>query len=115
MHKDRPGDLPATIGKPVATITATHADGVLAYTITTPEADEAVDVGDTLLYEIAKLGSDGVTGSRAVRALVKTSGKTVDVALDDLINKGLVTKFKVKRSWVYCATNEGLDMVESGD
>ena len=82
VHKDRPGDLPATIGKAVAIIQTTHVDGVMAYTITAPEAEEAADVGDTLLFEIAKLGSDGVTGSRAVRALVKTSGKTVDVALE---------------------------------
>ena len=115
VHKDRPGDLPATIGKPVATITATHADGVLEYTITTPDAEEAIEVTDTLLFEIAKLGSDGVTGSRAVRALVKTSGKVVDSALEDLINKGMVSKFKVKRAWVYCATTEGLEIAEGGE
>lgn len=116
-HKDRPGDLPATIGKPVATITAKPVNGVLEYTITAPEKEEtdSAEVADNLLFEIAKLGSDGVTGSRAVRALVKTSGKAVDAALEELINSGMVGKFKTGRAWVYYATTEGLETAAGGE
>ena len=50
------------MGKPVSVITGAHSDGVLTYAINAPD-DKADDTGmaDTLLYEIAKLGADGVT------------------------------------------------------
>ena len=102
------------MGKAVATITGVHQDGVIRYTIEPPGKGDEVDVTDDLLWEIAKLGSEGVTGSRAVRALVKTRGKDVDAALNDLLSSGLVGRFKAGRAWVYHATDEGMFAVEQG-
>ena len=56
-----------------------------------------------------------MTGSKAVRSLVKHKGKTVDIALEDLLKTGLVNKYKVNRSWLYYATAEGLDIAQEGD
>ena len=116
-HKDRAGDLMVSPNKPIATISVSHVGGLLAYTITAPEKDEtdSQEVADNLLYEIAKLGSDGVTGSRAVRALVKHKGKTADIAIEDLLKAGLVDRYKVGQAWLYYATPEGLDIAEGGD
>ena len=116
-HKDRRGDLMVGTNKPVATITAHHVDGVLAYTITAPEREEtdSAEVADNLLFEIAKMGEDGVTGSKKVRSLVKHKGKTADIALEDLMKAGLVDRYKVGKAWLYYATTEGLDIVEGGD
>ena len=108
---------PGFYNKPIATISVSHVGGLLAYTITAPEKDEtdSQEVADNLLYEIAKLGSDGVTGSRAVRALVKHKGKTADIAIEDLLKAGLVDRYKVGQAWLYYATPEGLDIAEGGD
>ncbi len=114
LHKDRQGDLPSVMGKAVATITGVHQDGAIRYTIEPPGKGDEVDVTDDLLWEIAKLGSEGVTGSRAVRALVKARGKDVDAALNDLLSSGLVGRFKAGQAWVYHATDEGMFAVEQG-
>ena len=78
-HKDANGDLPAPLLKKVALVTVTPTeDGLLAYSITKPGQDEDVDVTDDLLYQIAKLGTDGVTGSKNVRALVKAKPESTE-------------------------------------
>ena len=116
-HKDRAGNLMVSPNKPICTITGSYVEGILAYTITAPEKDETdvAQIADNILFEIAKTGSVGVTGSRAVRALVKTSGKTADMALEDLMNGGLVDRYKAGKAWVYYATTEGLDIAQDGD
>ena len=108
-HKDRAGQLMVSPNKPICNIIATYVDGVLAYTITPPEREDidAAQVADSLLFEIAKMGSDGVTGSRAVRSLVKHKGKTADIALEDLMKAGLVDRYKTGKAWLYFATPEG--------
>ena len=60
------------------------------------------------------LGADGVTGSKAVRALVKGQGKVTDAALNELIANGLVDRFKAGRAWVYYATDAGIQTLEEG-
>ena len=116
-HKDRAGNLMVSPNKPICTITGSYVDGILAYTITAPERDDidSAAVADNLLYEIAKMGSVGVTGSKSVRALVKHKGKTADIALEDLMKGGLVDRYKVGKAWLYYATPEGLEMAEGGD
>ena len=116
-HKDRAGQLMVSPNKPICNIIATYVEGVLAYTITPPEREDidAAQVADSLLFEIAKMGSEGVTGSRSVRALVKHKGKTADIALEDLQKAGLVDRYKVGQAWLYYATPEGLEMAEGGD
>ena len=48
VDKDRPGDLPARMGQWVAVINAQHRDGVLEYSIQSPEAEngDSTDVAD---------------------------------------------------------------------
>ena len=114
LHKDRPGDLPGTVGKTVAVFNGVHQNGFLDYSIKPPGKDDEADVSDDLLYEIAKMGTDGVTGSRGVRDLVKAQGKAVDGALNDLISNGLVARRKVGRAWLYYATPDGQSAIEQG-
>ena len=115
-HKDRLGDLPAPVPKKVAVIKVVHQEGGgLAYTIEPPGKDDGVDVTDGLLYEIAKLGADGVTGSKKVRALVKAKGKDVDEARDELLQMGLIGRTPAGKAWLYFATAEGIEAVEHGE
>ena len=67
-----------SLNKPIATVSVVNTNGDLACTITEPEKEEtdSAEIADNLLYEIAKLGSVGVTGSKQVRALVKHKGQT---------------------------------------
>ena len=113
VHKDRPGDLPATINKPVAIVEGVHADGALTCTITAPfdDDDEDEGVADNLLVEIAKAGADGVTGSRGIRELMTGKGTKIDAALDDLIAAGLVARSKKGRAHVYSVTEAGSETV----
>ena len=113
LHKDRPGDLPATINKPVAIVEGVHADGALTCTITAPfdDDDEDEGVADNLLVEIAKAGADGVTGSRGIRELMTGKGTKIDAALDDLIAAGLVARSKKGRAHVYSVTEAGSETV----
>ena len=115
-HKDRPGDLPAPKLKKVAVFNVTHNDdGAMAFHVLPPGKDDGVDVTGDLLHEIAKLGTDGVTGSRKVRALLKAKGTDVDAALEELKNMGFVDRVSAGRAWLYTATVEGMEAVEHGD
>ena len=115
-HKDRPGDLPAPRLKKVAVFNVTHNDdGAMAFHLLPPGKDDGVDVTGDLLHEIAKLGTDGVTGSRKVRALLKAKGTDVDAALEELKNMGFVDRVSAGRAWLYTATVEGMEAVEHGD
>ena len=106
--KDRGGDLPARMGKWVATIEGHWEDDVLIYDIDPPDAaDDDVDIANDLLTALAATGEEGVRGQKAVRALVRANGQAVDVALDDLIQTGLIAKHKDGRANVYTVTEAG--------
>ena len=118
-HKDRPGDLPAPLMKTVAVIEVYHgADGLLNWSINPPDPDDD-DIGEltgNLLDAIAAKGQEGVKGSRAVRGLVKAKGRrAIDAALDELISNGMVARRKVGQTFVYFATENGLDMFAADD
>ena len=110
LHKDRAGDVPGVLGKPVAAINGRYANGVLTYSITAPDADD-VDTGelsDQLLHAILETGDDGVVGGRAIRGLVKGKGQDIDNALSELIANGLVERVKVGQAYRYSVTIEGM-------
>ena len=104
--KDRGGDLPSRMGKWVATIEGHWEDDVLVYDILPPAA-AAVDIANDLLTPPAATGEEGVRGQKVVRALVRANGQAVDVALDDLIQTGLVAKHKDGRANIYTVTEAG--------
>ena len=112
VHKDRNGELPATLGKVAAVIKGVYRDGVLDYTINPPTDDDIPDVADALLDKIAKTGEAGVTGQRNIRTLVKGSNKAVDTALDSLMSNGLIERVTKGKSYTYYATAAGQDIVE---
>ena len=106
--------------KTVAVVNVKHgAGGLLTYSIDPPDGEADEDLGeitDNLLEAIASHGQTGVTGSRAVRGLVKAKGRgTIDAALDELISNGMVARRKAGRAFVYYATNLGFDLASDDD
>ena len=110
LHKDRHGDVPGVLNKPVAAVNCKHVDGLLTYSITAPDNDD-VDQGELseqLLQGIMEAGDDGVVGGRAIRALVKGKGQDIDNALSELIANDLVERVKVGQAYRYSVTIEGM-------
>ena len=113
VHKDRPGDLPASVGKQVAMVKGEHKDGVLRYSIVSSkdtDDDDNEGIADELLAKIAATGFDGVRGARGIRELVKGKAKVVDAALVELLGNGLVAYTKVGNGYNYCATAAGSEV-----
>ena len=105
--KDRPGQLPARMGKCVATINGTWVNGILTYTIDPPDNDETDgDLTDQLLIALAAHGED-VRTKESVRKLIKGKAIEKDAALSDLLAMGLVEIRKEGRTNVYHVTEEG--------
>ena len=112
VHKDRPGDLPASVGKQVAMLKGEHKDGILRYSIVAGgDTDDDESVADELLYKIAATGFDGVKGARGIRELIKGRGKATDAALVELMENGLVSYTKMGNGYNYAATAAGLEVV----
>ncbi len=107
--KDRPGDLPARMGKWAATIIGKWVEGVLTYTIDAPDDGEEneEDKSMELLEAIAESGAQGVRTKRAIRGLVKAKGQRVDIWLEDLIQSGWVVVGKDGKTNVYVVTPDG--------
>ena len=113
LHKDRQGDLPAVLNKPVCTITGRHVDGVILYAITGPSGDvDDGDMGMRVLHAIAATGADGVKGMRKVRESTKGHNKAKDAALADLVGSGMVEVVKDGRANIYYATDLGIYTIE---
>ena len=104
-HKDRHGQLPATLMGAVATISAEWGEDKLTldYTIAPPNTKaEAEDVQDELLEAIDQAGPEGVRGSRAIRELMKGKrGKDVDLACEELTRAGMLDKVQDGRAFIY--------------
>ena len=113
-HKDRPGDLPSPLMKTVAVVEVTHGEqGLLIWSINPPDPndDDTGELTDNLLEAITAKGQEGVKGSRAIRGLVKAKGRRgIDAALDDLLSNGMVARRKEGQTFVYFATEVGMDM-----
>ena len=93
--KDRPGDLPGPLMATVACLTVKHVNGKLRYAFEPPEPeDDGIDVEGTLLEMISSKGAMGVSSKREVRKLIPGKGTSVDAALEDLVDSGLVVKTK---------------------
>ena len=92
--KDRGGDLPGPLLATVAILTGKHVDGKLVYAFEPPEQEDDNDLAATLLEAIAALGADGVSSKRGVRQLVQGKGKNIDLALDELVDSGLIIQTK---------------------
>ena len=72
VHKDRQGQLPATLNGTAATIIGEWDGPTLAYTVDLPNAkSEGENLEDELLEAMENAGADGVKGSRAMRDLMK--------------------------------------------
>ena len=110
LHKDRAGDVPGVVTKPVAAINGRYANGVLTYSITAPDDSDADagELGEQLLQAILETGEEGVVGGRAIRGLVNGRGQDIDNALSELIANGLVQRVKVGQAYRYSVTIEGM-------
>ena len=112
-HKDRGGDLPAPVGKCVAVIVGNYqGEGdarAFGYTIEPPEQQEdADDMNIAILSAVADAGPDGVTGLKAMRGLVTGKGTTIDTAIRNLVDGGMLAKTRVGKSDNYIVTSTGL-------
>ena len=89
VHKDRQGQLPATLNATAATVTAEWNGPTLDWSIGLPNAKaEAENLEDELLEAMEAAGADGVKGSRAIRELVKGKrAKDIDAAREELLNR----------------------------
>ena len=103
VHKDRQGQLPATLNATAATVTAEWNGPTLDWSIGQPDAKaEAEGLEDELLDAISQAGTDGVKGSRAMRSLLKGKrAKDVDLARNELETAGLIQYVKVGNTHVY--------------
>ena len=103
VHKDRQGQLPATLNTTVATITAEWDGPTLAYTMGLPNAKaEGENLEDSLLEALESVGTEGVKGSRALRELLKGKrAKDIDSARDELLQAGMIERAKTGRGFTY--------------
>ena len=106
MHKDRKGDVPGVINKPVAEVHGKHVDGVLTLSILPPGQDDTADLSDALFDAILNVGE--VVGQKGYRGLVKGKGQDIDAALNELIANGLVERDKQGKGYVYRVTTLGM-------
>ena len=116
IHKDRPGDLPGSLGSTIAVVIGDYReiDGhwCFSYAIEVPEKQPTrTEVTRQLLGAIANLGTKGVSGKRALRALVKGRGSDVDLAAEELEYKGMVQRVPSGRGWAWVVTPAGLSEV----
>ena len=106
-HKDRQGDLPAPMMKPVADVTGQPTEAGLQIRITAPSGSADADLSENLLAALSALGAEGVTGAKGYRALIKGQGKVIDLAMNDLVNAGDVVKTSAGKAWRYVASIHG--------
>ena len=103
VHKDRQGQLPATLNGTAATITAEWDGPILAYTVGLPNAKaEGENLEDDLLDALEGAGAEGVKGSRALRELLKGKrAKDIDAAREELLQAGMIERVKEGNAWRY--------------
>ena len=103
IHKDRHGQLPATLMGAAATITAEWDGPTLDYTVGLPNAKaEAENLEDELMDALDQAGPDGVRGGRAVRDLLKGKrAKDIDAAREELLSSGMIERVKEGKAYVY--------------
>ena len=113
-HKDRHGELPAVRFKQVALVTGEHKGGKLEYRLDPPakdadaDADPINEVMERMLYAIVEAGFDGIATQKAVRATAKARYQIADLALDQLIDDGLVERIKGEgKGYKYVSTEAG--------
>ena len=103
VHKDRQGQLPATLNATAATITGEWDGPTLNYTIGLPNAKpEGENLEDELMDALEGVGAEGVKGSRAVRDLLKGKrAKDIDAAREELLQAGMIEREKSGRGYTY--------------
>ena len=106
-HKDRQGELPATLNNTVATISASWDGPTLAYTIGLPNAKaEGENLEDELLEAMESAGTEGVKGSRAIRDMMKGKrAKDIDAACKELLAAGLIERVREGKTYTYTAAS----------
>lgn len=113
-HKDRPGDLPAAIGKTVAVILGTYdANGAFRITVEPPKQEDNADIDlpANILRSVADAGPGGVVGRRAMRKLVEGSNGLVDSTTDNLVDNGLLAAERMGKATAYTITDDGLGLI----
>ena len=105
VHKDRQGQLPATLNGVAATVSAEWDGLSLAWEIGLPDAKaDGENLEDELLEAIFQAGDTGVRGAAGLRALLKgKSVKDIDKARDELLQAGMIERVKDGRAWVWKA------------
>ena len=103
VHKDRQGQLPATLNGTAATITADWDGPTLDWRVDLPNAkDEGEDLQIELMDALEGAGAEGVKGSRALRELLKGKrAKNIDAAREELLQAGMIERVKDGRGYVY--------------
>ena len=103
VHKDRQGQLPATLNATAATVTAEWKGLTLDWSIGLPDASaDAENLEDELLEALESVGDAGVKGSRAMRDLLKGKrAKDIDNARDELLQAGIIERTKNGRGYLY--------------
>ena len=103
-EKDRGGDLPGPLMATVGILNVKHVNGKLEYSFDSPEPeDDGVDLVAALLESISAKGASGVSSKREVRKLIPGKGKSIDAALDELVDAGLVVQTKHGQKYHYTA------------
>ena len=103
VHKDRHGQLPATLNGAAATITGEWDGPTLDWKVGLPNAKaSAENLEDQLMDALEQVGSDGVRGGRAVRDLLKGKrAKDIDAAREELKSVGMIERTKKGNAYVY--------------
>ena len=107
VDKDRNGELPGVEEEIIVDMVVEHVDGdggqFLNITLEPPDSERGnEDIVEDLAVALAN-HPEGVYSQRAVRALVKGTGKAIGMALKTLIDDGHVIAEKVegKRGYLY--------------
>lgn len=102
VHKDKQGQLPATLNGTVATISAEWDGPTLNWRIGLPNTKvEGADTEQALLDALEAVGAEGVFGTDGVRGLLEASSGKIDKALKDLVSNELIAKVKEGNGFRY--------------
>ena len=122
-EKDRVGDLPAGMGRAVATLSGTwDASGGFAWELIAPtveteaESEGGNDADQEIVYEAIKAaGTEGIHGWRKLRQAAEISQERAMNAADALVESGRLTREKRGQGYTYWAVGDGLTKAENDE
>ena len=119
-EKDRPGDLPAGMGRAVATLSGSwDASGGFSWELVAPKVEDEAE-GETAdletVYEAIKAaGVEGIQGARRLQRLTEIGRDKARDAADDLADSGRITKERKGQSFIYRAVDVDLTPAENAE